>query len=371
MLRQVKVKNYRGFRSYRLDDLTTVNLLVGKNNSGKTALLESIHFLVSGGDPMVLVNTASRRGEAVPGGREDSLLDVSHFFHGHDIRPGSLFSVAGDDGLTPVTVQAVPLADVEPEPGLFEDMRTGRAALALKFEDWRPGSKEAKPLTLPLSEEGALLIDPRRSPRRYFGEERREGPPIVFIAPDSAGPESLGLMWNQVLRDKREGEVRKAMQILEPGLEDIVFQTGEFMYRPYDRFYTSRAGILASFAGDPRRVPLGSTGDGMRRLLALSISLIHAKGGYLFVDEIDTGFHYSVMAKMWELVVRTAQESNTQVFATTHSADCVRGLGILCKRSRDLGAAVSAHKIERDHGQDVAFAGDDVVNAVEQDIEIR
>ena len=56
----------------------------------------------------------------------------------------------------------------------------------------------------------------------------------------------------------------------------------------------------------------------MRRLLALAISLIQAKGGYLIVDEIDTGFHYSIMARMWELVVRTAQDSNIQVFAATH-----------------------------------------------------
>lgn len=189
----------------------------------------------------------------------------------------------------------------------------------------------------------------------------------MFIAPDSLGSEYLGLMWNQVLRDKHEREVRNAMQILEPGLEDIVFQAAEPVYRPY----ASRSAVLVSLAGDQRRVPLGSMGDGMRRLLALSISLIHVRGGYLLIDEIDTGFHYSIMAKMWELVVRTAKESNIQVFATTHSADCAKGLGILCKRDVDLQAQVSVHKIEPGLDQDVAFTGADVLNAIEQDIEIR
>ncbi|HUU85699.1 MAG TPA: ATP-binding protein [Phycisphaerae bacterium] len=366
MLTHVKIENYRGFQSYRLHELTPVNLLVGKNNSGKTALLECIHFLASGGDPMVLVNAATRRGEVVSGGRDEPpFLDVSHFFHGHDIGPGSRFSLTAQNGMPPVTVEAVPLDDVEPQPTLFEELPSARPAFALKIEGWRPESKGGRPFML--SEEGALLVHPRVPLRRYFGDPRREGPPIVFITPDSSEPESLGAMWNQVLRDKQEGKIRNAMRILEPDLDDIVFQTGEFTVRPRAR----RSGVLVSFSGHKRRVPLGSMGDGMRRLLELSISLNHAKGGYLLIDEIDTGLHYSIMAKMWDLVVRTARKSRVKVFATTHSADCVRGLGIVCKQSPELQQEVSAHKIERDLEQDVAFSGADVLSAVEQDIEIR
>ena len=250
------------------------------------------------------------------------------------------------------------------------DPRMSRPAFALRIEGRLSESKAERPLIL--SEEGAVLVDPRRPPRRYLGEERREGPTIVLIAPDSMTPGSLGAMWNNVLRKKQEGEIRKAMQILEPDLEDIVFQTGELPYRRYDRYSAGRSGILASFAGDPRRVPLGSTGDGMRRLLALSISLIHAKGGYLLIDEIDTGFHYSIMARDVGACRAYCQRIRyTQVFATTHSADCVRGLGMLCKSQPELQGEVSVHKIERGIEKNIAFSGSDILNAVEQDIEIR
>jgi hypothetical protein len=366
MLTKVKIENYRGFKSYRIEGLTTVNLLVGKNNCGKTALLEGIHFLASGGDPMVLVDSAKRRGEVVFAGREEPLFaDFSHFFHGHEVRAGSRFSLTGDSELSRVTVEAIPAGDAEPQQALFEESRSARPALALKIEGPRGDAMGGRPLFL--SEDGALLLDPRYSMRRFRGEEGREGPPIVFIAPDSVPSASLPGMWNEVLRDKQEGEVEKALQILEPRLEDVVFQTGELV----SRFSAGRSLVLASFAGDPRRVPLGSMGDGMRRLLALSISLIHAKGGYLLIDEIDTGLHYSIMAKMWELVVRTAKDSNIQVFATTHSADCVRGLGVLCKTFPELQAAVSAHKIVSDLEQSVTLTGSEVVNALEHEIEIR
>lgn len=198
-------------------------------------------------------------------------------------------------------------------------------------------------------------------------DEARDGPPIVFISPDSIASASLGGMWNQVLRNKQESSVREAMQILEPNLEDIVFQAGEIMYRSP----AGRSVVLVSFNDQPRRVPLGSMGDGMRRLLALSISLSHTSDGILIIDEIDTGLHYSAMANMWKLVLTTAIASNIQVFATTHSLDCVRGLCIVCDGHPDLREKVAVQKIERGFEQSVAYTGADVINAAELDIEIR
>lgn len=366
MLSRVDIASYRGFKSFRLDGLKRVNLLVGKNNSGKTALLESIYFLASGGDPSVLTNAASQRGEVVPGGREEpSFLDVSHFFYGHDLRPGSKFTLAGDNGITPVTVEAVPLGDTEPNPELFSHSRALRPAFALKIDGGRQRSKNER--TFFLSEEGALLVDPHRPGRRYIPGERIEGPQIVFIAPDSLVPASLGRMWRPILNAKKEEEVYRAMRILETDLEDIVFEPGDPTYRAYN----SRSGVLVSFKGDKRRVPLGSMGDGMRRLLALAISLIHANGGYLIVDEIDTGFHYSIMDKMWELVIKTAAASNIQVVATTHSLDCIRGVGELFNRDPDTRQHVALHRIERDKSESVAFQPEEILTAIEQDIEIR
>lgn len=381
MLTRVDIKNYRGFSSFSMDGLATVNLIVGKNNSGKTALLEAIHFLASGGNPMVLTGVANRRnefivGEDYEGPGPDSLIDISHFFHGHEISAGSEFTVAGTNGLPTVKVRAVSTKEMGDEL-LFELHNYATRVthklwdsgdpplLAMEIEGGVSTTKEGR--TFLLSEEGALLIDPRRPHHmRPWFDEKKSGPRIVYISPDASMTESLARMWDLVLRDKREDEVRTAMQILEPGLQDIVFQASESSRR-----YRSRAGILIGFTGDDRRVPLGSMGDGMRRLLGLSLSLLHAKSGFLLIDEVDTGFHYSIMAKMWELVVRTAAASNIQVFATTHSADCVRGLGVLCKQSPELQSKFAAHKIERDLEKSVLFSGEDVLNAVEQDIEIR
>ncbi len=54
MLKEVEIHNYRGFKSYVVKDLARVNLFVGRNNSGKTALIEGIQFLTSGGGPICI-----------------------------------------------------------------------------------------------------------------------------------------------------------------------------------------------------------------------------------------------------------------------------------------------------------------------------
>ena len=64
MIRTFTLKGYRGFDEYELADPTRVNLLVGRNNSGKTSILEAVHFLAARGDP----------GPPPQGGRVPSLV---------------------------------------------------------------------------------------------------------------------------------------------------------------------------------------------------------------------------------------------------------------------------------------------------------
>ena len=89
------------------------------------------------------------------------------------------------------------------------------------------------------------------------------------------------------------------------------------------------------------------------------------------MDEIDTGLHYSVMGDMWRLVVQTAKDSNVQVFATTHSFDCVRGLAWVCENYPDLGAEVSLQKIVPSLPEAVAADAKNIVIAAKHDIEMR
>ena len=109
----------------------------------------------------------------------------------------------------------------------------------------------------------------------------------------------------------------------------------------------------------------------MRRLLALSLSLVGAAEGFLLIDEIDTGLHWSVMKEVWKLVAEAAVQSSIQVFATTHSLDCIMGLASLLRDRPDLAEAVSVQKIERELDHSVSFDAEATVTADDLSIELR
>ncbi|MEK7990262.1 MAG: AAA family ATPase [Thiotrichaceae bacterium] len=64
-------------------------------------------------------------------------------------------------------------------------------------------------------------------------------------------------------------------------------------------------------------------GDGLKHLISIVTSLYKTQNGYLFIDEIDNGIHYTMLDKLWETVLTLAKQQNVQVFATTHSKECI------------------------------------------------
>ena len=361
MLQTFKLNKYRSFEDYGLVGLSRVNLLVGKNNCGKTSILEALHFLVSRGDPFVLTRSAARRGE-VSDARSSSRQtgpSISHCFFGHRFVPEAGFRILSKGGgQVSVRVRA---ADVEDETRLFDD----------DMEHFLPFVLEIKSSALknipdiPVTESGFLLNSRLLRLRGPWSELPPPTPPVLFITPDSLDLDPMREVWDRVLTEGRESEAIEAMTLLEEELESIHFLTSD------SRTRSGRAGVLLGFRGGGRRVPLGSYGDGMRRLLALSLALMQTANGVLLIDEIDTGLHWTVMEDMWRLVVETARKSSVQVFATTHSYDCIRGLAALTESRSELAEEVSIHKIERALNKAVRFAEKDIPAIVDQNIEVR
>ena len=117
-----------------------------------------------------------------------------------------------------------------------------------------------------------------------------------------------------------------------------------------------------------KRVPIGSMGDGVWRLLGIALSLVRAERGILLIDEIDTGLHYSVLVDMWRLVYETAKRLEVQIFATTHSRDCYEALASVAEAGR---YDISLQRIERGKPLAIAFSEAEIVQAAERGIEVR
>ena len=116
------------------------------------------------------------------------------------------------------------------------------------------------------------------------------------------------------------------------------------------------------------RIPIGSLGDGMWRMLGLALAISNADGGVLLVDEIDTGLHHTVMEDMWRMVSERAAALSVQVFATTHSRDCYESLAAIAESG---AGGVTIQRIERSRGEAVSFIDRAIVAAAERNIEVR
>ena len=361
MLGSLWVNNYRTFNEFRVEGLSRVNLFVGTNNCGKTTLLEAAECLSSAGDPFAVLRSLMRRAERIPGTSEDSsnTLDVSHLFHGHHWDEGTKFVVGGlNDGEISVSCEIT--AQVSGEQ---EELPLDELGKPLRLLITYPESNSE--FSFELSDEGGISID---SQRRHSRRERQESRSVQFITTSGVEGFSLRRLWNKVALTAEEDAILNVLRIIDPEIERIAFiESGRHRF-PYD---SAPSGVYLKLSGEEDRVPLGSMGEGTSRLLGLSLSLIRSARGALLIDEIDTGLHHSVLEQLWKIIIRTARDLDIQVFATTHSLDCVRSLAFLQQDSPEIVRDVSLHRIESEQDATVRYSPEELVIAMEQEMELR
>ena len=378
MFKTLEIRQYRGFKSFNLSGLKRVNLLVGKNNCGKTSILEALEFLISKGNPSVLVTPTVRRGENNFANEESTSYsrntsDISHLFFGRRLEPGASFSISSDGGTEQLSVELFGSPEEAENDSGNSATEYGQQRFSLIEEDseeipiaWLriAGSVPNGVPLFPVTENGSISLSRLRQMQRIWSDNVSRISQTRFLTPESFQPSSMRDMWDRALSESREVEVIEAMKLLQNDIVSINFLTS-------GAYRNSPGGVLVGLRGNTRRLPLGSFGDGMRRLLALSLSLVRTAGGFLLIDEIDTGLHFSVMEQMWNLVVETARRSNVQVFATTHSYDCIQGFASLLKTSSDFVSEVSVQKIDSSLDNAISLDADQIELAVRQGIEVR
>lgn len=379
MLTSLVINNFRNFSALSIERLSRVNLFVGANNTGKTSILEAVEIFGDGGTPRMITKSTRRRGEIVIVPQEDrgtytTEVNVSHLFHGHKLRAGAQFSILGELKETgqqkKITCEVIPapldaetsqqlLPIASTEPSLTEPLETG-PLLAIQIKSDLNNQQAIK---LPLTSSGGLAPIGFRRASEFRSENTF---PVNFMAAEEYELSRLDSMWDAVVLTPEEEQVVQALNIIEPSIERIAFITRD---RP--RYGHIGGGIFVKLKNSDDRIPLGSMGDGLKHLLVLSLHLIQSSGGYLLVDEIDTGLHYSVLNKMWAMILETAIRKNIQVFATTHSLDCVAALGELHDIIPHAKNNITLHRVERGSNRTIVYNAKEISTAVKHHMELR
>ena len=383
MLDSLLIKNFRSLEQLEVRKLGRVNLMVGKNNSGKSTVLEALRIYAGNAQRPLLEAIAqehderyrTRESETMD---EGTLMPFQDFFRDRSFpQDGTAIEIGSATGASELLrISYEMMEESLGEPELLEGEtinRIRRRYVPLDEADMFPG--ELQPVIL--VRKGERLFPPIKllnGARRTSAYDLSSVPcsliPTQFISMDELGDE-----WDRIVFTEQEAVVKRALLVVESRFENLTFVRADSYASGAVRSRPSRTAMV-KLSGVDRPVPLNSMGDGMLRVLQLALKLFAAKGGFLLIDEFENGLHYSVQEKVWALVFEVAERYNIQIFATTHSWDCIESFtkvavdrvdtdGVLFRLGRSVRHS--------DQGRVIATVFDETAlkNITQSDVEVR
>lgn len=317
MYTSFSIENFRLFDQLTVEPLARVNLIAGKNNVGKTALLEALWLHSGQNNP-----ERARRINFWRGLNSIEPIELlSNLFYEYQTNSPIILKAHGSwgDGLITLVIarrrrseQFVAVLSDAPEIDLNDDTYADfdfRNEVIFEYKDQFDDKWSS---TARLDEESALSNS--RPNLRISGQLNNLDQPMgVFVYPDRRfRPQPYAAKFGRAELGGYLPQIEDLVRSMEPRLKRLTAI-------PNDR------GLPLIFAdtGIGRLLPVALMGEGVRRLLTLALDFLPARDGIIFIDEVENGLHHSVLPDVWKNLQWLSQEFNVQVFATTHSYDCI------------------------------------------------
>ena len=299
MYKSFRVQNFRGFKDLRLDDMARVNLIAGKNNTGKSALLEAIFTNTGEYDAFRLLRaTEVNLGES-DGSEWEPLF--------HNLDTNSPIRMCGGVVVAPLSPEEMECLDITVVDidALPDNSRLVRFTdeedpdVSSRFLEFKPGNGVAVHLAWS---------------RRFYRNVRKPDLRFktVFIPSSEMVPRSQDTKrFSELLVARKSDTLLQVLREFEPRLTHLAL-IGE------------PASIYGDLKGLEQPMPISSMGEGIRRITSLLLAISTTPDGIVFIDEIENGLHYSVQTSVWEAIAEAARTYNVQIFTTTHSYEMIR-----------------------------------------------
>jgi predicted ATPase len=137
----------------------------------------------------------------------------------------------------------------------------------------------------------------------------------IRVPANGLNREQIIELWHGIALTGLEKEISNALRLIAPGVQGL-----SLVSTPTSK---GERDLIVNVAGIDKPLPFLNLGNGMWRNLGIVLALVNAKDRILLIDEFENGLYYSVQPDLWQFIFRLAHNLNVQVFATTHSWDCI------------------------------------------------
>jgi len=307
MLKEIEIQNFRCFEQIKISGFERVNLIGGKNNAGKTALLEALLLNDAPQARSLVILKALRREpskviEAMPYKAWDNLFYV--------LDKERVIVIMGKHESKNIHKIEV---SIDKSSNLKENFLNKDADEIIDFLSSNTSGLSVLTIKLTRDEKEPIKSSVIASSKGVITSSipNADGSsPLIPSFMRNSG-KNLTEAYDRARLDEKDHEVLKAFQVLDSSIESVEsFSIGE------PTLYLRRKG--------ESRLPLSLFGDAINRVADIILKLVNSDHKILLIDEIENGIHHTNQRNFWRVLFRLAVELDTQIFATTHSLEMLQ-----------------------------------------------
>lgn len=283
-IKNIEIKDFKCFDNFKAEGFARVNLIGGKNNIGKTAFMEACYINSSAVNMRQLIA---------------SLHSIKFMRENLNV----LFS-AVKSGVVNTEVKAF----IEQSSGIY--VETNINTVLFKIDEKEEGIKKYRFKLF----EKLIAVNVKDFSFDFESSKNNQ-----FI--DSFGLDNSEIItfYSSVQKKDEEKFINKVINNLDSNI-------GSF--KIIDEIPQCKSGDTY--------LPITEMGDGIRHIVSIVTALYASEHGYLFIDEVDNGIHYTALDDIWEIILTLSDKFNVQVFATTHSKECIESFNRVQLKLKDI-----------------------------------
>jgi len=360
-LENILIENFRGIKKTEIEGFSKVNFFIGKNNSCKTSILESIFLAVGAGNPALNVRINNFRNLMHI---EEDDFELIFYQLNYNNRP-KFTSKFNKNGYTR-TLEIIPNKSLKSNlnsnsQNIDEtnnlDYGTNSSSKSINGLELKFSNKERHKRKETYSSKIIFENSDFRQINIKDYEETLSGSYI----PSTGQTMNVSSRLEKIIVNKNHKTIIEILKKIDPKIEDISL---------------GARGMIYLDIGIEKLIPLNLAGDGVRKMLVILVSIIHKENGIVLIDEIDNGLHYLSQTIFLKAMFDLAHLYNVQIFATTHNYETLTKLKMLLEEdSMELYRSKMKTYALRKNSENIitsyAYDFDKLNHVIEQAIEIR